>query len=150
MRQATKDDEFVDLVREGLKAELANANDPSVRVWLSLFPDGEVGVPQGSSLSAFSAYYVLREFDQRLNGRGVTTVRYIDDFVILGPSEASVARAWRTGEAILKSMRLEVHRPTPGGAKASLGRVSDGFDFLSYRWSCRGVGGNSEGGVISG
>jgi len=93
MRRETKDDEFVDLVREGLKVELANANDPSVRVWLSLFPDGEVGVPQGSSLSAFCANYVLREFDQRLNGRGVTTVRYIDDFVILGPSETAVAGA---------------------------------------------------------
>lgn len=134
MRQETKDDEFVDLVRDGLKVELANANDPSVRLWLSLFPDGDVGVPQGSSLSAFCANYVLREFDQRLNGRGVTTVRYIDDFVILGPSESAVTSAWTTGETLLKSMRLEVHSPTPGGAKASLGKVSDGFDFLSYRF----------------
>ena len=134
IREQTGDDEFVNLIQAGLKVELENASDPMVSEWLDLFPGGEIGVPQGSSLSAFCANYVLRKFDVSLNGPTLTTVRYIDDFVILGHSEAAVRDAWIHARKFLTELGLQPHVPTPGGTKASEGLVSDGFDFLSFRF----------------
>ena len=134
IREQTGDDEFTNLIQAGLKVELENASHPMVSEWLDLFPDGEIGVPQGSSLSAFCANYVLRKFDAGLNSPTLTTVRYIDDFVILGDSEAAVRDAWVHALEFLRELGLQAHVPTPGGSKASQGMMSDGFDFLSFRF----------------
>lgn len=140
MRAQTGEKAFVELVERGVNVELANVDDPQVRMWIDLFPDGEVGVPQGSSLSALCANVVLREFDQALNKRGITMVRYIDDFVILGRKRQAVKKAWHAGLEILKSLGLEAHVPSPGGTKASFGRIEDGFEFLSYHFRGKTVG----------
>ncbi|SDX55006.1 Retron-type reverse transcriptase [Albimonas donghaensis] len=134
VRAQTREDQFADLIVRGLRVELENADDPLVREWLSLFPDGEIGVPQGSSLSAFCANVVLAEFDAALNDRGITMVRYIDDFVILGPNQRAVNKAWERGLKILNGLGLEAHTPRRGGAKASFGDSADGFDFLSFHF----------------
>lgn len=130
----TQDAALVRFVHEALKVELSNAEEPKVRDWINLFPGNDIGVPQGSSLSALCANIVLREFDAEFNGRGIVMVRYIDDFVMLGRSERSLRRAWAAAESSLKKLGLEVHSPFPGSAKASSGLVRDGFDFLSFRF----------------
>jgi RNA-directed DNA polymerase len=134
LRAQTHDDAFVRFVQGALAVELSNAEEPKVREWISLFPAGDIGVPQGSSLSALCANIVLREFDAEFNGRGIVTVRYIDDFVMLGQSERSLLRAWTAAEARLNKLGLEAHSPVPASAKASRGLVRDGFDFLSFRF----------------
>tara|TARA_R110002049_G_scaffold187172_4_gene355425 strand:+ start:288 stop:1661 length:1374 start_codon:yes stop_codon:yes gene_type:complete len=138
--EQTGDAEFAKLIEMGLKVELANANDPMVQEWFALFPDGETGVPQGSSLAAYFANVTLARFDAELNANNIVTIRYIDDFVILGQSEADVQTAWKTAEMILGELNLQVHQPVVGGSKASLGKVSSGFDFLSYRFDHANVG----------
>jgi hypothetical protein len=130
----TRDEAFVRFLQSALAVELSNAEEPKVREWISLFPDGDVGVPQGSSLSALCANIVLREFDAEFNDRAIVTVRYIDDFVMLGQSERSLRRAWAAAEASLKKLGLEAHPPFPGSAKASSGLLRDGFEFLSFRF----------------
>ncbi len=130
----TGDSAFVQFVKDALTVELSNAEEPKVREWISLFPTGDVGVPQGSSLSALCANVVLRDFDAEFNSRGLTTVRYIDDFVMLGTSERSLRRAWTSAVAHLDRLGLEAHSPFPGSAKASAGFTRDGFDFLSFRF----------------
>lgn len=140
MREQTEDDAFTALVERGVAVELANADDPRVSEWIDLFPDGEVGVPQGCSLSALCANVVLKDFDHELNQRGITTVRYIDDFVILGSKHQAVEKAWHVAVEILKGLGLEAHSPIPGGTKASSGRIDDGFEFLSYHFRGRTVG----------
>lgn len=140
IRKTTCDDEFTNLIEAGLQVELANAERPDIREWFRLFPDGTTGVPQGSSLSAFCANYVLQDLDRELNGGTLTMVRYIDDFVILGPDDSAVADAWDKTQKILRSANLEVHEPVPGGKKASSGAVIDGFEFLSYRFRGKQVG----------
>ena len=134
IRDQTGDDDFAHLIESGLKVELENATDPLVSEWIDLFPNGEIGVPQGSSLSAFCANYVLRTFDGGLNGPNLVTIRYIDDFVILGDSEAVVRDAWHQAVKFLDDLGLQAHMPAPGGSKASQGTVSDGFDFVSFRF----------------
>ena len=134
IREQTGDDGFAHLIQTGLKVELENASDPMVSEWIDLFPNGKIGVPQGSSLSAFCANYVLRRFDVGLNGPNLTTIRYIDDFVILGDLESAVRAAWVHALDFLDELGLEAHMPEFGSTKASQGKVSDGFDFLSYRF----------------
>lgn len=140
IRETTGDDEFTNLIEAGLQVELANADRPDIKEWYRLFPDGTTGVPQGSSLSAFCANYVLKRLDDELNQNAVTMVRYIDDFVILGSDEPTVSSAWATAQTILSEANLEVHEPTPGGSKASMGMVDDGFEFLSYRFRGKQIG----------
>ena len=140
IERITDDAEFANIVADGLRVELKNADQPWVREWIELFPDGDVGVPQGSSLSTFCANFVLREFDYALNCNGLVMVRYIDDFVILGHSRNAVTRGWADAKSILRNLDLEVHEPEPNGEKASSGQVSRGFEFLSYRFCGKCVG----------
>lgn len=140
VQKISGDAEFAKLLEDGLRVELANADQPSIREWIYLFPDETLGVAQGSSLSTFCANFVLRGLDNALNNNGLVMVRYIDDFVILARSRAAVMRGWSTAKKILSELNLEVHDPLQNDEKASIGHVSQGFDFLSYQFSSNGVG----------
>jgi hypothetical protein len=91
-------------------------------------------VPQGSSLSALCANVVLSEFDLEFNKRGVVTIRYLDDFVLLGKGKAATESAFKSAEALLRKCGFECHDPFSGQSdKASAGSVIEGFEFLSFR-----------------
>ncbi|MGD0563079.1 MAG: reverse transcriptase domain-containing protein [Roseiarcus sp.] len=122
---------FVDLFMAALETELSNPE--AVREWIDLFPLGDEGVPQGSALSALCANIVLHEFDKQLNGRGVTTVRYLDDFVILAPTKKAADKTWKRAATILKLLGLEAHDPALNTGKAAQGEIKDGFAFLSFQ-----------------
>ena len=128
VKSQTSDGEFVCLLEHALATELENADE--VKEWMHLFPQEDIGVPQGSSLSAVAGNIVLGDFDKALNGRGITTVRYIDDFVILGPSLRAVRKAFSSGISILRDLGMTAYRPNDGSGKSMIGPVSDGFDFL--------------------
>ena len=55
------------LLEHAIATELENADE--VKEWIHLFPQEDIGVPQGSSLSAVAGNIVLRDFDKTLNGR---------------------------------------------------------------------------------
>ncbi|MDE0409028.1 MAG: reverse transcriptase domain-containing protein [Alphaproteobacteria bacterium] len=140
IEDVTGDAEFAALLEDGLRVELANADKPGIREWIHLFPGEALGVAQGSSLSAFCANFVLRDLDEALNQNGLIMVRYIDDFVILSHSRTTVMRGWSVAQEMLSEIGLQVHDPSLNDDKASLGRVSQGFDFLSFRFRNNGVG----------
>jgi RNA-directed DNA polymerase len=126
------DHRFVELFKRGLATDLANADKHHiVRHW-SLFPDSVRGVPQGSSLSALCANIALADFDSRLNSKGITTVRYLDDFVILGRGANAVSEAWGAAQSILDGLGMAAHQPDGTSKKAARGTLQDGFDFLSF------------------
>jgi hypothetical protein len=127
------DPAFMKLFDASLSTELANHDDEAIRIWWNLFPDYETGVPQGSALSALCANLILRDFDLRLNSNGVTMIRYLDDFLILGSSKRAVEKAWSIAEALLADLGMDAHDPEQGSGKASKGQIADGFDFLSFR-----------------
>ncbi len=137
VRDQTGDDEFVDLLERAMKTELENAEE--IKDDLYLFPTDDIGVPQGSSLSAFAGNVVLRYFDDQLNGRNIRTVRYIDDFVILGGSEQSVKRAFSSANAILKGLGMAAYGPDENPEKSNIGAISDGFDFIGCSIRSNGV-----------
>lgn len=128
-----KDSKFIKLFDAALNVDLENAAE--LRDWIQLFPTDGLGVPQGSSLSALSANIALRDFDHQMNGRGITTVRYLDDFVILGSTKSSTEKAWNSARNILNDLGFEVHDPAEGTGKAKRGKVEDGLEFLSLRFS---------------
>tara|TARA_R110002073_G_scaffold205620_3_gene365412 strand:- start:378 stop:1673 length:1296 start_codon:yes stop_codon:yes gene_type:complete len=132
IRATTKDDAFTDFFEAALQVELANESE--IREWLSLFPRGDIGVPQGSALSALCANILLREFDRDTNSADSTTVRYIDDFVVLANTEQAANAAYSRGKKIMESLGLSLHDPLQHSEKASIGEVSKGFEFLSYRF----------------
>lgn len=132
LHRNVSDRAFCDFFMLALATELEN--EVALKEDLELFPIGDMGVPQGSALSALCSNIVLNDFDKKLNGRGITTIRYLDDFVILGPNSPKVKAAWRTAVSILESLGLTPHDPKDGGGKAAEGRVQDGFEFLSVHF----------------
>lgn len=130
LRSNIADAPFVDLFMKALATELAN--EPEVRELIHLFPLGDIGVPQGSALSALCANVVLAGLDSDLNARGLCMIRYLDDFVILGRSRDAVMKGWRRAQTILSSLGMECHDPAAGTGKADMGEVSRGFEFLSF------------------
>jgi RNA-directed DNA polymerase len=132
LRENIEDSEFVDLFLAALEVELENGTE--IAEWLALFPDDETGIPQGSSLSALCANIALRTFDAQMNDRGITTVRYLDDFVILGARQSSTLAAWNGAKSLLTAGGFELHDPRTASGKASQGKIEDGFDFLSLHF----------------
>lgn len=118
----------IGLFSSALNVEFSNLEE--IRENLDLFPDAELGVAQGNSLSCLAANLALREFDALMNGRGVVTIRYVDDFIVLGKSISATRKALSAGVAKLKELGLEAYTPQERPDKASEGRTTDGVEFL--------------------
>ena len=129
--------EFTTLFEQAMATELDNADE--IKDYLYLFPLEDIGVPQGSSLSAFVGNVVLRSFDTQLNGRNITTIRYIDDFVILGPSEGAVKKAFSSAASVLGDLGMTAYSPDENLEKSRFGSIAGGFDFLGCSVRTNGV-----------
>lgn len=127
-------DRFNQLFMDALTTELANEDE--VRELLQLFPTGPKGVPQGSALSALCANIVLSDFDAQFNKLGITTIRYLDDFVMLGKGHRRTEIAFQAAQRLLENKGFKCHNPfKKGSSKASSGLTQTGFEFLSFRLS---------------
>jgi len=133
VRANTNDEQFTALFERAMTVELANASILSPED-LRLFPTGEDGVAQGCPLSAFAGNVILREFDATMNagGRGVTCVRYIDDFVLLAATERQVTKAMQSAAAMLKKLGMTIYDPVAAPSKAFTGTITAGCIFLGY------------------
>jgi hypothetical protein len=133
------DDRFAALFDDALATNLQNQAELEERNLFKLFPDPEIGVAQGSALSALAGNIVLRSFDTKMNCRGITCVRYIDDFILLGPSEAKVRSAYNSARVMLRQMGMDVYGLEDESArragKVDFGNIYSGTDFLGYRIS---------------
>lgn len=136
---AVKDARFIDLFDRALATNLENQEELEERNVFRLFPDPEIGVAQGSALSALAGNIALREFDAKMNDRGIDCVRYIDDFIVLGPSEAKVSAAYRSARRMLNAMQMDVYDVNDVQArrddKVDNGNIYDGTNVLGYRVS---------------
>ncbi|MCP5368103.1 MAG: hypothetical protein H6907_21270 [Hyphomicrobiales bacterium] len=137
VQKQTGDGDFVSLLEQALGTELDNADE--IKEYLYLFPLGDTGVPQGSSLSAFAGNVVLRDFDALTNGRKITTIRYIDDFVILGASEGAVKKAFSSAVTVLGNLGMQAYGPDENPEKSKCGSIGNGFDFLGCTIRPNGV-----------
>ena len=129
--------QILELFEDALATNLENQEELEERHLFKLFPDPEIGVAQGSALSALAGNIALREFDTRMNDRGIVCVRYIDDFILLGATEAKVRAAYHSARTTLREMGMDVYDLNDAMArkdgKVDEGNIYNGTDFLGYR-----------------
>jgi retron-type reverse transcriptase len=129
--EQTKDDEIQKIFADGLDVELGNKDE--LAKYFELFPQNGVGVPQGSSLSAFSGNVLLYEFDRMLNTDSTRTYRYIDDVIILGRDNESVQKARSEAIKWLKKKGMSLYVPAQAPDKAEEGKVESSFTYLGCK-----------------
>ncbi|MCB4768673.1 hypothetical protein LGR54_08670 [Ancylobacter sp. Lp-2] len=132
LERASVEPEFVQLVQDALTVELSNADKLSEED-RKLFPTGDDGVAQGCPLSALAGNIVLAEFDRQMNGRGITCIRYIDDFIIIGKSIAAVKGAMNSAKTLLSGLGMDIYDPETSPNKAFIGPIGGGPVFLGYK-----------------
>lgn len=105
-----------------------------VHSWLTvgiLTPEGIVlpqqGVPQGAVISPILANVYLDDFDELIAAQGYELVRYADDFVVLGHSQAQLAQVQSDIAAYFQTVGLQLHPD-----KTRLTQFEQGFRFLGH------------------
>jgi RNA-directed DNA polymerase len=129
--RASGDGALADLLQCATATELANADDLGDAA--GLFPGERRGVPQGNALSTLLGNVVLRPFDEALNGRGITCLRYVDDFLVLGPKRAHVKKALASAGALLADLGMRAYDAEDDRVdrdKAAMGHVAGGIAWL--------------------
>lgn len=122
---------FNALLKEAVTTELSNLEE--LRKAADLFPLYEIGVAQGCCLSPLFGNILLYDFDVQMNQDGLTCLRYVDDFILLGPDRKSARRAFSKATKKLGVYGLEVYDPAQDGDKAEEGYSKDGFEFLGCK-----------------
>jgi hypothetical protein len=122
------DEEFNSLLKDAVKVELENLSELGEKK--SLFPIYEIGVAQGCCLSPLIGNILLYEFDKKMNGVGITCLRYIDDFIVLGSTQSKVKAAFRSAQNFLKNLGLCAYDPFKNPKKAKFGNTRECFEFL--------------------
>lgn len=125
---AISDHKFECLLEKATDVELENLSRLGSSA--SLFPSYEIGVAQGCCLSPLLGNILLEDFDRELNGRGIACIRYIDDFIVLGPNKRKVVAAFESGLRILARHGLTAYDPNLSTDKSSMGEIRHGFEFL--------------------
>jgi retron-type reverse transcriptase len=122
---AAADAEFTDFFRDAIRVELSNLAE--LRELGAQFPIEDIGVAQGNSLSPLLGNILLHEFDRRMNEGDCHCKRYIDDFVVLGPTAAAVAARMKLAKRLLATHGMEL-----SSAKSSIAPIAieNGFEFL--------------------
>jgi len=131
IQEFLRDDSIASLLDEATSIEIGNAEE--IQPYLHLFPDYNEGVAQGCCLSPLFGNIYMHEFDVQMNAGDVLTLRYIDDFVILGGDRDSTEEAFRQARQMLRSLNLDVYRPGDRSGKAAEGSVKRGFEFLGCK-----------------
>lgn len=107
-----------DLVQRWLQTKIGNA-------WRA--DQVEAGTSQGSALSPLLCNLYLHAFDKAMQQRGITLVRYADDFVILSRHKASVRWAQTWAAANLRRVGLRMHPH-----KTRITHFAEGFQFVGW------------------
>lgn len=95
-----------------------------------LWRDIRTGISRGCPLSPLLGALYLKALDDRLSGRGLCYVRYMDDILVLTRSHGQLRRAVRTLNRTFDELKLAQARD-----KTFIGRIERGFDFLGYHFS---------------
>ena len=125
---APLDSRAAELLDRATHLELDNAD--KLRELLSLFPSPAIGVAQGLCLSPLMGNVVLHAFDEALNGRGIRCIRFVDDFILLGPTEKAVMKAFDSAQRMLATLQMSAYDPRTNADKAECGPPSHAIDFL--------------------
>jgi RNA-directed DNA polymerase len=122
---AVPDADFLGLFDSCIKVELSNLE--ALREDAQRFPRADIGVAQGSALSPLLGNLLLHSFDNEMNEGDCRCLRYIDDIIILAPTEKAANARYRKAENLLKDYGMTF---SPGKSLGGVKTFETGFDFL--------------------
>jgi retron-type reverse transcriptase len=115
------DQDFLSLYDTAVALELSNMQQ--LRDDAKRFPIEEIGVAQGNSLSSMMGNILLKDFDDEMNTLpNIRCIRFIDDFLILGPDKRTTLKAFGRAEAILSKWQMALARDKTDRAREALRR----------------------------
>ncbi|MCF3948544.1 reverse transcriptase domain-containing protein [Acidiphilium iwatense] len=127
--KAVNDDDFMALFSKAIAVELENM--AQLREAAKAFPIEDIGVAQGNSLSPLLGNILLYDFDRELNkDPDVRCIRYIDDFIILGPSQQVVENKYAKALHLLKQMGMNTSQ-----SKTKKSKTDHVFNFLGIEFA---------------
>ncbi len=131
------DNEFGKLLEKTTNMEIANLADLERRYGAEFrdkFIFDKTGAPQGCCLSPLIGNILLYEFDDQMNSQDVTCLRYLDDFIIFGPSYRAVRGAYKKAQRLLGIHALQAYDLASHPDKASQGTTDKSFEFLGVEF----------------
>jgi hypothetical protein len=99
----------------------------------------DVGTPQGCCLSPLFGNILLYDFDEQMNHGDIVCLRYLDDFIILGPTLKAVNAAFARAINILKPLGLTAYDPATQKNKAGRDAIANGFEFLGVEFHGKNI-----------
>lgn len=90
------------------------------------------GTPQGGVISPLLANIFLHAMDEQLQARGISWVRYADDFLLLCDTREEAESAMAAVTGILEGMKL-----TLSPEKSRISHLDEGFDFVGWHYEGR-------------
>jgi len=96
--------------------------------------DGRRGIPQGAIISPFLCNLYLTGFDNALTDKGISFVRYADDFVLFTAERAQAHQAQKYAEGLLADLGLKL--------KTSKTRIAGPGSKMQFLGETIQVGGN--------
>jgi RNA-directed DNA polymerase len=117
--------DFLAFLRRAISVELENL--ALLKEKAADFPTEEIGVAQGNSLSPLLGNIALAEFDRIMNDGDCRCIRYIDDFIIMAPTQKAANARLSKAVKLLDALKMELspEKSSKGGTP-----VSDEFEFL--------------------
>ena len=131
------DDDFSQLLEKATNIEIDNLADLERKhgaEFRDKFIFDKTGTPQGCCLSPLIGNVLLHEFDAEMNSQDITCLRYLDDFIIMGPTYGEVRGAYKKAQRLLGKHGLQAYDLEPQSDKASQGTVDKAFEFLGVEF----------------
>jgi RNA-directed DNA polymerase len=123
------DPDFSKMVEKALSIQMKN--EAELKEYLRWFPSDDLGVPQGSAISALAGNIFLHEVDMQMKSQpDIRFIRYIDDVIILGKTNEAVQNARSFLQRELRKRNLTLYDPSTNPSKAAAGHFRSGFDYL--------------------
>lgn len=99
-----------------------------------MFIFDQTGAPQGCCLSPLIGNILLYDFDIQMNSDDITCLRYLDDFILFGPSYAAIRKAYKKAQRLLGQHGLEAYDLETRKDKTGQGKISEPFEFLGVEF----------------
>lgn len=119
------DSAFLAFLRRAIVVELENL--ASLKEKAADFPTEEIGVAQGNSLSPLLGNIALAAFDGIMNEGDCSCIRYIDDFIIMAPTQKAANARLAKAIKLLDALQMDL---SPEKSAAGSAPITDGLDFL--------------------
>lgn len=128
------DKDFVSLVDRAVRLEVDVLS--GYEEYAGYFDYEEFGTPQGCCLSPLIGNILLYDFDKKMNEGDIVCLRYLDDFIIFGPTEKAVNAAFKKAKTLVNEHGLSVYEPGPSvsKSKADKGKTESNFEYLGIEF----------------